>query len=299
MLTGVGPTRSTTTPEPRPAKAPDARRVRAPAAALVLLSVVSVQVGQAFGKQLFSLAGPFGVASLRLSIAACVLLLFCRPRPSVDRRSLGLVLAFGTAIAGMNIIYPALQYLPLGVATALQLTGPLTLALLASRRRTDLAWTLLAVTGVALFYAPGAPAPPATGVLLALSSGLAMGAYLLLSQRAGSQTVDGSLLALAVACAALILLPFGVAESGTALLDWHLLLAATGLALVSAVLPYSLDLSALRRLPARVVGVLESLEPAVAGLAGLLVLHEHLGLIQWSALACVTAACTGAVLNRR
>ncbi len=266
---------------------------------LVLLSVVSVQVGQAFGKQLFGDVGPLGIATLRLSIAALVLLAVWRPRVRAARPSVPLVLAFGAAIAGMNLIYPAMERLPLGVATGLQLTGPLTLALLASRRLPDLGWTLLAAAGVALFYAPDAPPPSPTGVALALASGLSMGAYLLLSKQAGRRSADGSFLALAVGCAAAITLPFGVAESGAGMLDPRLLVAGTGLALVSAVLPYSLDLSALRRLPARVVGVLESLEPAVAGLAGLLILQEYLVLPQWLALGCVTAACIGVVLTRR
>ncbi|HWL98034.1 MAG TPA: EamA family transporter [Nocardioidaceae bacterium] len=119
---------------------------------------------------------------------------------------------------------------------------------------------------------------------------------MLLSQRAGRRTTDGSLLALAVTCAAAVMLPVGIAESGVALLDPHLLLAGAGLALVSAVLPYSLDLVALRRLPPRVVGVLESLEPAVAGVAGMVVLHELLATTQWFALACVTVASVGAVM---
>jgi inner membrane transporter RhtA len=269
---------------------------RLPGPLLVLASVLSVQFGQAFGKQLFDQAGPWGVAALRLALAAGVLLLVWRPRLSRLRGSLRLVLAFGLAIAGMNLIYPAMQHLPLGVATGLQLLGPLTVALLAVRRPLDLAWSVLATLGVLLFYGPGAPAPSLVGVLLALASGVAMGVYVLLSKRAGRRTPDGSLLAGAVSCAAVVMLPVGIAESGVALLDPELLLAGAGLALVSAVLPYSLDLLALRRLPPRVVGVLESLEPAVAGVAGMVVLHEMLATTQWLALGCVTVASLGAVL---
>jgi len=272
------------------------RRARLPAPLIVLASVLSVQFGQAFGKQMFAQAGPWGVAALRLAIAAVLLLLIWRPRLSRLRGSLRLALAFGLAIAGMNLIYPAMQHLPLGVATGLQLLGPLTVALLAVRRPVDLVWSVLAMLGVLLFYGPGAPTPSLVGVLLALASGLAMGVYVLLSQRAGRRTTDGSLLALAVTCAAVVMLPVGIAESGVALLDPQLLLAGAGLALVSAVLPYSLDLVALRRLPPRVVGVLESLEPAVAGLAGMVVLHELLAPTQWFALACVTVASVGAVM---
>jgi inner membrane transporter RhtA len=268
-----------------------------PAPALVLASVVSVQFGQAFGKQLFDQAGPLGVAGIRLALAAVVLLTVWRPRLPRHRGSAVLVLAFGAAIAGMNLIYPAMLHLPLGVATGLQLLGPLTVALLGSRRLADLGWSALAILGVGLFYGPGAPAPPLAGVLLALGSGLSMGCYLLLSRHAGRQSTDGSTLALAVACAASIMLPFGIAETGPALLEPQLLAAGCGLALVSAVVPYSLDLTALRRLPPRIVGILESLEPAVAGVAGLAVLRETLATTQWLALVCVTVASVGVVVT--
>jgi threonine/homoserine efflux transporter RhtA len=289
------------TGSPHPAKAVGAgarRRGLVPAPMLVLVSVLCVQFGQAFGRQLFDDAGPLGVASLRLSMAALVLMLLWRPRLPCGSGRLGTVPAFGTAIAGMSLVYPALQYLPLGVATALQLLGPLTVALLASRRLPDLLWALLATTGVLLFYVPGARPQSATGVCLAIASGVAMGSYLLLSRRAGRRATDGSLLAWAVSWAALLSLPFGIAESGTRLLEPHLLLAGIGVAVLSAVLPYSLDLSALRHLPPRMVGTLESLEPAVAALAGILVLGQGLAINQWLALACITIACAGTMTVR-
>jgi inner membrane transporter RhtA len=271
------------------------RRGLVPAPTLVLGSVLCVQFGQAFGRQLFDDAGPLGVASLRLSLAAVVLMLVWRPRLPSGSGRLGTVPAFGTAIVGMSLVYPAMQHLPLGVATGLQLLGPLTVALLASRRPPDLLWALLATIGVLLFYAPGAPPQSAVGVCFALASGVAMGCYLLLSRRAGHRATDGSLLAWAVAWAALLSLPFGIAESGTRLLEPALLLAGSGVAVLSAVVPYSLDLSALRRLPPRVVGILESLEPAVAALAGILILGQDLAINQWLALACITIACTAAM----
>lgn len=275
------------------------RPVAVPAPLLILGSVVSVQVGQGFGKQMFGLVEPAGVVTLRLGLAALVLLAVWRPRLPTDRQSLGLVLAFGTAIAGMNIIYPAMQYLSLGVATSLQLLGPLIVALVASRCARDIAWTMLAGTGVLLFYNPEGTALPVIGVFLALASGGSMGLYLLLSRRAGARTANGSTLALAVTWAALISLPFGITEAGVKLVQPHVLLAGLGLALLSAVLPYSLDLAALRRLPPRVVGVLESLEPVVAALAGLLILSEYLTVTQWLAVSCITSASIGTVLSRR
>jgi threonine/homoserine efflux transporter RhtA len=264
---------------------------------LVLCSVLSIQFGQAAGKQLFGPVGPFGVVVLRLGIAAVVLLLLHRPALPRRRADLALILGFGTAIAGMNVIYLALRYLPLGLATALQLLGPIALALLTSRRVLDLALGLLAGFGIWLFHAPGdAPASPA-GVVLALMSGVAMASYLLLSKRAGARMSGGAPLALAVTWAALLALPFGFAESGTALLAPTTLLHGALVAVLSAVLPYSFELAALRRLPPRTVGVLQSLEPAAAGLAGTLLLHEVLGAPQWLALACVGLASGGTVVT--
>jgi threonine/homoserine efflux transporter RhtA len=278
---------------------PRVRRPTAPAPLLVLGSVLSVQIGQAVGKQMFALVEPAGVVTVRLGLAALVLLAIWRPRLPTDLRSAGLVVAFGTAIAGMNLVYPALHYLPLGVATSLQLLGPLVVALAGSRRARDVAWAVLACLGVLLLAAPGGEAVlPVVGVLLALAAGASMGLYLLLSRRAGARCATGSTLALAVTWAALVSLPSGVHASGADLVRPPVLAAGLGLAVLSAVLPYSLDLAALRRLPPRVVGVLQSLEPVVAALAGLVLLAEHLTVTQWLAVASITGASAGAVATR-
>ncbi|WP_199428821.1 EamA family transporter [Qaidamihabitans albus] len=261
----------------------------------VLGSVISVQFGQSFGKQLSGEAGPLGVAALRLTVAALVLLAVHRPALPRPRSGLGSILGLGTAIAGMNLIYPALAHLPLGMAATLQLLGPITLALLSSRRPVDAALAALAGSGVWLFHGTGAGTP--LGVLLALASGAAMAIYLLLSERAGRLSETSAPLTFAVCWAAALYLPFGIAEGGAALLDPGVLLAGAAVAVLSAVIPYSLDLAALRRLPPRVVGVLESLEPAAAGLAGTVVLAELLRPVEWIAIACVCAASAGAVIT--
>ena len=266
-----------------------------PAPLLVLGSVVSVQVGQAVGKQAFALLEPAGVVVLRLGLAAVVLVAVRRPRLPPDLRSLGLVLALGTAIAGMNLVYPALVHLPLGVATSLQLLGPLAVALAGSRRPRDACWAALACGGVLLLGGGPGAAPPLAGVLLALGSGAAMGLYLL----AGRRTRDPAALALAVAWAAVLWLPAGVAASGADLLRPDVLAVGLLVAVLSAVLPYSLDLAALRRIPPRTVGVLESLEPVAGALAGLVLLAEVLGPAQWLAVGAVTAASAGAVASAR
>ncbi|OXM74532.1 MULTISPECIES: EamA family transporter [Amycolatopsis] len=260
------------------------------AALLVLGSVVSVQTGQAFGKQLFAVAGPGGVVALRLSFAALVLLAIHRPAlPS--RRNMPPVLGFGVAIAGMNLIYPALGFLPLGVASALQLLGPLGVAVATARRARDVGFAVVAAFGVWLFHSPSGTTLPAAGVALALLSAVSMGGYLVLSRKVGASVPDGSILALAVTVAAILALPFGVTAP-----VWRpsLLLAGFGVAVLSAVIPYSLDLAALRRVPPRTVAVLESLEAAVAGVAGALVLGERLPFAAWAGIACVTASAAAA-----
>ncbi|MEU8123912.1 EamA family transporter [Spirillospora sp. NPDC049024] len=263
---------------------------RVPAPLLVLGSVASVQAGQACGKAMFAMTGTAGVVALRLAFAALVLLLVHRPGPP-PRESAALVAALGAAIAGMNLIYPAMALLPVGVASTLQFLGPLTLALVKARGPADLLWAALAGTGVFLLYSPSGSAMPAAGVLLALASGACMAAYLVLNERAGA--LDGAPLAWAVAFAALLAMPLAAPEGGTPPRP-EVLLAGLGLALLSAVIPWSLDMAALRRLPARTVAVMVSLEPAAGALAGLLLLHERLTWCAWLAVACVSAAAAGA-----
>lgn len=264
---------------------------------LVVGSVVSVQAGQALGRQMFDAVDPATVVLLRLVFAAVIFMLLWRPKPPGSRRTMALTIGLGTAIAGMNLIYPALAYLPLGVAVSLQLLGPLTVAVVGSRRLRDLGWALLAGGGVALFYGPGSLSS-AVGMLLALLSGASMGAYVVLNKRAGALTVDGSLLSWAVAWAALLALPTGLAGTAADQLQLADLLLGAAVALLSAVIPYSLDLAALRRLPTSVVATLESLEPVAAGIAGVTILGEHLRLIQWAAVACITAASVGSAADR-
>ncbi|MGH3367781.1 MAG: EamA family transporter [Nocardioidaceae bacterium] len=232
---------------------------------LVVGSVVSVQAGQALGRQMFTDVAPATVVMLRLVFAAAVFLLWCRPKPPRRPSTLALTIGLGSAIGGMNLIYPALTRLPLGVAVSLQLLGPLTVAVLGSRRLRDLGWAVVAGCGVALFYGPGSLSWT-VGVLLALLSGASMGAYVVLSKRAGAHTLDGSLLSWAVCWAALLWLPAGLASTSADQLQPDTVLLGATVAVLSAVVPYSLDLAALRRLPARVVGTLESLEPVAASI---------------------------------
>lgn len=265
--------------------------MRLPAPVLMLASVLCVQFGQGFGKQLFTQVGPASVVALRLGFAALMLLALYRPT-RLTRGDLLLYLAFGTAIAGMNLSYHAMAHLPLGITSALQMTGPLTVAIFGSRRPTDLGFAVLAGLGVWLCCEPHAGPVSKSGILLALGSGAAMGSYLLLSQRTGAHSTGGSGLAVAVGWAAVVSVPFGMAASGPTLFQPQVLLAGAGVAVLSAVLPYSLELAALRRLPARAVAILVSLEPAAAALAGVVVLSEQLSMLAWIGIGCVTATAT-------
>lgn len=272
---------------------------RIPVGVLVLTSVLGIQFGHAFGKQLLGATGPMGMVAMRLVFAAVVLLVLVRPSPQLVREKFRLVLAFGVAIAGMSLLlFPALERLPVGLTVSLQFLGPLSVALLGSRRAPDLLWALLAGTGVFLFYDPAAAGWSTSGALFALGSGACWAAYMLFSKRAGARA-DSGVLALAVACAALLCLPFVPAGVRPTLLAPEVLVAGLGVAVLSAVVPYACDLAALRRIPPRVLGVLVSLEPAVGGLGGLLVLGERLAWSQWLAIALISAASLGVAATSR
>lgn len=267
---------------------------------IVLGSVVSVQVGQAVGKGLLDQAGPLGVASVRLVLAAVLTALIWRPAVPRTWRELRLALGLGTAIAGMNLSYPAMARLPFGVAMTLQLLGPIAVALGASRRPRELVWAGLAAVSVLLFADPGSlTGPSVAGLAYGLASAVAMALFLVLSARAAAGPRGGASLTLATMWAAVLFLPFGVVESGSRLLQPSVQLIGTAVAALSAVLPYALVIAALRRLPLRLVGILQSLEPVAAGLAGLTVLDEHLSAPQWLAILGVTAASIGATWSTR
>ncbi|WP_423817301.1 EamA family transporter [Saccharopolyspora rectivirgula] len=264
-----------------------------PPPVLVLLGSISLQVGAAFAKEMFSIAGPAGVVTLRLVFAALILLVVWRPSVRLGRRAWATVVCYGIVLAGMNMcIYRAFEHIPLGVAVTIEFLGPLAVALFGSRRKLDVLWALLAGAGVFLLSrAEGGL--NWTGVAFALTAALLWAGYILLGARLGSQTSGGSGLALAMAVGTAVAAPFGVVEAGPALLDPKVLAAGLVVALMSSVIPYSLELEALRRIPPRVFGVLMSLEPAIAALAGLVVLGEMLGLAQWLAVGCVVVASVG------
>jgi inner membrane transporter RhtA len=197
-------------------------------------------------------------------------------------------------------IYAALDRIPLGIAVTIEFVGPLGVAIAGSRRALDALWVLLAAGGIGLLADRGGGGGlDGLGVLFALVAGLAWAAYILLSQRVGRSFAGATGLALAMAIGALVAAPLGIAQGGGALLHPGLFAAVAAVALASSVIPYSLEMEALRRLPARVFGILMSLEPAVAALAGLVVLGQALSARDWLAIALVIAASAGATARTR
>jgi inner membrane transporter RhtA len=262
---------------------------------LVLVGIASVQLGAGFAKSLFDEVDPTTIVWLRLATSMLVLVAVLRPRlRGRSREDWLVVLAFGASLALMNwAIYQSFARIPLGVAVTIEFIGPLTLAVLGSRRPRDLAWVVLAAVGVLLLGFDGDDLD-AAGVVFALVAGAAWAAYILLSARTGRhwEGLDG--LAVASVVAALLLTPFAIGTGGEDLLDPRILLIGAAVGLLSSVIPYSCELVALRSLSPGVFGILMSLEPAAAALAGILVLGELLGAAQWAAVACVIAASVGA-----
>lgn len=262
---------------------------------VVLLAIISVQVGAAFAKGLFQAIGSSGTVFLRVSFGAIIFLLVARPRVrGYTRSDYLLIVLFGLSIAVMNAaFYAAIARIPLGIAVTLEFVGPLTVSVFASRKRRDFVWAALAAVGVVLLAPFGNSTIDPLGVGLALLAGACWGAYILLNVRVGRTFVGGAGLALSMAVAALVLLPLGVWSGGAMLLNPKILLLGIGVAILSTVIPFTLELEALRRLPAHVFGVLMSLEPAMATLVGFVVLREVVSVRALIALTLIVLASGG------
>ena len=280
---------------------PQSRVDRVPAPFLVLGAIVSVQFGSAVARTLFDDLGAPGVTFLRLFLAALLLLAVLRPRVrDWPWSSWQAALLLGAAMAGMNLVfYLALRTVPLGIAVTVEFIGPLLLALVQTRRWLDLLWALLAASGVVLLGAEPGAGVALSGLALALLAGLFWAGYIVASARMGQELPGADGLAVALAVAALLVLPLGLGDAAAVLDHPRLLLAGAAVAILSSVFPYGMELSALRRIPTRVFGILMSLEPAVAALAGWLILNQQLGLRGAVALVLVSLASVGVTLGRR
>jgi inner membrane transporter RhtA len=245
---------------------------------LVLVAITSLQFGAALAGTIFDETGAAGTALLRSLFAALILVAIWRPRPSAYGASdLRLVALFGLVLGTMNLcIYESFSRIPLGIAVTIEFAGPLGIAVALSRRRLDLAWAALAAVGIVLLADPGSGAVDVVGVVFALVAAACWAVYILVAQAAGRVFTGGRGVALAMSVAVLVPLVPGIAGAGSELLKPQWLAIGCAVALLSSVLPYSLETEALRRLPANVFGVLMSLEPGVAALAGFAVLGQDL-----------------------
>jgi inner membrane transporter RhtA len=274
--------------------------IAVPIAALSV-AMVCFQLGATLAKGLFPLVGAGGTAALRLAIAALILLAVWRPWhirfTGVQLRTL---IVYGVAMGWMNyFFYLALSYIPLGITMALEFTGPLGVALFASRRPVDFVWVLLAALGLIALLPLGLGGQPlsAVGVAYALGAGVCWALYIVYGRRAGTAH-GGQITALGTVIGALMIVPIGFAHSSGQLLSLSILPAAVGVAVLSSALPYSLEMFAMPRIPTRTFGVLMSLNPALGAVAGLIFLGEMLSIVQWAAIASIVAASAGSASTR-
>ncbi|MFI5838363.1 EamA family transporter [Catenuloplanes sp. NPDC051500] len=265
---------------------------------LVLAGAVSVQFGSGAATLLFPRAGAAGMVALRLTVAAVLMLAICRPRlRGHSRADWAAVIGLGLVFAVMNsVFYQAIARIPLGPAVTLEVLGPLILSVVLARRAATWLWALLALAGVALLGAGGLGRLTVPGVLLALTAGALWAAYILLSAAVGGRFPRADGVAIALAVAAVITLPIGASTAGTVLLDPPVLALGAGVAVLSSVLPYTCELFALRRLPSSTFAVMSSLGPAIACLAGFVVLGQSLTALEALAVLLVIAATAGAVV---
>lgn len=272
-----------------------------PAPVLVLLSILSAQLGAAAAKTLLVSYRAITIVGLRTGVAAALLWLAARPAVhEYSRRQWAHAILLGVVTSGMNLLfYVAIAHLPLGIAMTITFLGPFAVALSASHKLADIIWPVLALASVVLF----APAREhgslsLTGLAFAAGAAFAWGGYLLLTARTSSMFPGATGLTLATTFGALITLPLALAFSGPAPIDISLLGRGVAVALLSTFIPFSLEFLALKRMSARIFGILVSADPAVAALVGLTVLHEHLRGRDWLALGLVTFAGIGAMAQR-
>jgi inner membrane transporter RhtA len=268
---------------------------RIPAVWLVISGIISVQFGAAIAKNHFHLVPPTAIVWLRLITSAVILLIMARPRlTGHSGRDWLIVLGFGVSLMVVTwAIYQSFARIPLGIAVTIAFLGPLTVAVIGSRRLADLIWVVLAGTGVALLGLSRATVTIA-GVGFALLAALGWACYILFSAQTGRRWPGVSGLAIATMVGAIVLAPPAILVAGTRLLDPTVLALGVAIGMLSSVIPNSFELMALRRIPPRVFSILMSLEPAAAALAAIIVLGEFLTLIQWLAMACVVIASIGA-----
>jgi inner membrane transporter RhtA len=267
---------------------------------VLLAAMASVQVGASIAKTLFPLAGPVGMVAVRVGLGTLILCLVLRPwRARITAATWRPLLVYGVVLGVMNLFYYlALSRIPLGIAVAIEFVGPLTVAVLSSRRLIDFCWIVLAAAGLSLLL-PVAHVGVGTdpvGALFALAAGGCWALYIVYGQKAGADH-GAHAVALGSVISAIIIVPIGLIDRGSALFSSAILIPGLLVAVLSTALPYTLEMIALTRLPARTFGVLMSIEPAFGALIGYVYLHEWLAPMQWTAIALVIVASIGATVS--
>jgi len=284
---------------PSPQLRPPVSPPMAASLGMLIAAMVSIQAGAAVAKGVFPIAGPAGVSALRLGFGAVMLAIALQPwKATLNWRSLRSTLVYGVALGAMNLsLYEALARIPLGVAVALEFTGPLALAAFSSRKGLDLIWVGLAASGLLLLTPlSGTTDLDPLGVVFALAAGMCWASYIVVGRLAGAEH-GARATALGCLVAAALVIPIGVIQAGAALLDPALVLPGLSIALLSTALPYTLEMIVMGRMSIRAFGVLMSLEPAIGAASGWLFLHQRLTAPQGLAIAVVIAASVGVTLT--
>lgn len=265
----------------------------------LILSIISLCVGTSFAKSLFDSLGPVGTTTLRLVFSTCFMWLLWRPwRLALTRSDLASVIPYGICMVGMNsFFYMAIDKLPLGIAIAIQFSGPLTVAVLSSRSRYDFLWVLFALGGLYLLLWPSTDGDELfsldlTGIVFALIGGTFWACYILVGQRA-RMIHPGLITSYGFATASLIILPIGIITAGSAIFDPNILLYGLGIALLSSAIPFTLEIFSLRILPLKTFSIMVSLEPAVGALTAIIILNEMLAVREWIAVLLIVFAAVG------
>lgn len=270
--------------------------------AVILIAMMSIQSGASLAKSLFPMVGAPGVTALRIALGTLILVVVFKPWRLRFKKEQRLPLLFyGLALGGMNyMFYLSIQTIPLGIAVALEFTGPLAVALFSSRRPVDFIWVVLAVLGLWFLLPLGQSVSQIdlTGAALALGAGACWAVYILTGQRAGEEHGPATV-ALGSLIAAVIFVPIGMAQATDSIWQWSILPVGLAVAILSTALPYSLEMIALTRLPTRIFGTLMSMEPALAAISGMIFLGETLTLVQTLALCSIIAASMGSTLTMR
>ena len=272
----------------------------AAAVSSAIVAMVSFQLGATMAKRLIPVIGAPGTTALRLGLSALIVIALQRPWRSVPSRAAWpVVLAYGISLGAMNsVFYLALRTIPLGIAVALEFIGPLAVAVMASRRKMDYLWVALAAGGLSVLLpiTQSGAALDRLGVLFALTAGVGWALYIIFGQKAGhAHGPAASTWGLIIA--ALFATPIGIMDSGSRLIALEALPLGFGVAVFSSAFPYTLEMIALRKLSARTFGTLMSFEPAIAAIAGVIILREHLTMLQYLAIGAIIIASAGAVTS--